>query len=61
MTENELQVEIFARNPSRNFYREHGFREAGPERRHYFTADVYLPTQVLRLVRRQRTAEGLGS
>lgn len=51
MTDNELQVEIFARNPSRDFYRAHGFRESGPEGRHYFTDEVYLPTQVLKLVR----------
>ena len=57
MTENDLQVEIFARNPSRAFYREHGFRESGPEERHYFTDDAYLPTQVLRLVRDQRSAQ----
>ncbi|MFZ0377485.1 MAG: GNAT family N-acetyltransferase [Solirubrobacteraceae bacterium] len=57
MTENDLQVQIFARNPSRAFYREHRFRESGPEDRHYFTDEVYLPTQVLKLVRDQRPAQ----
>jgi GNAT superfamily N-acetyltransferase len=50
-TANPLQVEIFARNPSREFYKRRGFHEAGAEGRADFTDEAYLPTQVLRLDR----------
>ncbi len=50
-TDNTLQVIIFAKNPSREFYKKHGFVEVGREERHYFDRDTYLPTQVLRLNR----------
>ena len=46
-----LQVEIFARNPSRLFYRRHGFREDGQEFKHEFRPGVSLPVQRLLLAR----------
>lgn len=51
-TDEPLQVAIFAHNPSREFYRRHGFEEHGPELLHQFRDGVSLPVQVLRLVRR---------
>lgn len=50
-TNNSLQVEIYARNPSRGFYKAHGFIEVGNETKHYFNDSAYLPVQVLRLIR----------
>jgi len=50
-TTETLEVTIFARNPSREFYRRHGFREHGPELTHEFRTGVSLPTQALRLDR----------
>ena len=47
-TDGPLRIEIFARNPSRAFYRANGFLEDGPEGRHHFSDSVWLPTQVLR-------------
>ena len=46
-----LEVAIFARNPSRAFYRRHEFREHGQEFDHEFRAGVSLPIQCLRLAR----------
>jgi GNAT superfamily N-acetyltransferase len=46
-----LEVAIFARNPSRAFYRRHGFEEHGAEFVHEFRTGVSLPVQVLRLSR----------
>lgn len=46
-----LEVAIFARNPSREFYRRHGFQESGRETIHQFREGVSLPVQVLRLSR----------
>lgn len=53
-TSESLEVIIFARNPSREFYRRHGFREHGPEFEHHFREGVSLPVQRLRLERRRR-------
>ena len=50
-TSEPLEVIIFARNPSREFYRRHGFREHGPEFEHHFREGVSLPVQRLRLER----------
>ncbi len=50
-TDEPLQVDIFARNPSRAFYQRHGFTEAGDEFEHHFRAGVSLPVQRLRLNR----------
>jgi GNAT superfamily N-acetyltransferase len=50
-TTEPLEVAIFARNPSREFYRRHGFLEQGPEFLHEFRDGVGLPVQVLRLPR----------
>lgn len=50
-TEEPLEVAIFARNPSREFYRRHGFEEHGAEFLHEFREGVSLPVQVLRLSR----------
>lgn len=50
-TDEPLEVAIFARNPSRAFYRRHGFRELGQELNHEFRAGVSLPVQRLRLGR----------
>ncbi len=50
-TDNPLQVIIFAKNPSREFYKRHGFVEDDKEERHYFRDGVYLPTQTLKLSR----------
>lgn len=50
-TTNPLQVTIFARNPSRTLYKKFGFVEEGPEARHYFSDNIYLPIQKLVLVR----------
>jgi N-acetylglutamate synthase-like GNAT family acetyltransferase len=50
-TTESLEVAIFARNPSREFYRRHGFREYGPEFEHRFREGVSLPVQRLRLTR----------
>jgi RimJ/RimL family protein N-acetyltransferase len=50
-TDEPLQVDIFARNPSRAFYQRHGFTEAGDEFEHHFRAGVSLPVQRLRLDR----------
>jgi predicted GNAT family N-acyltransferase len=46
-----LEVAIFARNPSREFYRRHGFTEFGEEFDHEFRSGVSLPVQRLRLPR----------
>lgn len=46
-----LEVAIFARNPSREFYRRHGFQEYGAEFEHRFREGVALPVQRLRLTR----------
>lgn len=54
-TEEPLQVDIFARNPSRLFYRRHGFREQGAEFDHEFRPGVSLPVQRLRLARETGT------
>jgi RimJ/RimL family protein N-acetyltransferase len=51
-TSNDLQVTIFARNPSRDFYKRHGFIEAGPETTHEFRPGVTLPVQRLVLHRK---------
>jgi RimJ/RimL family protein N-acetyltransferase len=51
LTEEPLEVAIFARNPSRAFYRSHGFKEHGAEFLHEFRPGVSLPVQVLRLSR----------
>jgi len=48
-SDNPLQVEIYARNPSRDFYKAHGFVEVGEESNHHFTEEAYLPVQTLRL------------
>jgi len=53
-TSESLEVIIFARNPSREFYRRHGFREDGPEFEHHFREGVSLPVQRLRLERGRR-------
>jgi RimJ/RimL family protein N-acetyltransferase len=50
-TAEPLEVAIFARNPSREFYRRHGFSEAGEEFEHRFRDGVSLPVQRLRLSR----------
>ena len=50
-TDEPLEVAIFARNPSREFYRRHGFEEHGPEFLHQFREGISLPVQVLRLSR----------
>lgn len=50
-TTNDLRVTIFAKNPSRSFYKKHGFIEDGEEFKHYFNDEVYLPVQALRLHR----------
>jgi GNAT superfamily N-acetyltransferase len=50
-TTNSLQVIIFAKNPSREFYKRHGFVEEGAEKKHFFDDKVYLPTQKLVLKR----------
>jgi predicted N-acetyltransferase YhbS len=50
-TDEPLEVAIFARNPSRAFYRRHGFSEFGQEFDHEFRAGISLPVQRLRLVR----------
>lgn len=50
-TNNELEVTIFAKNPSRDFYKKHGFKEFGEEFKHYFSDDIYLPAQTLVLNR----------
>jgi GNAT superfamily N-acetyltransferase len=50
-TDNSLQVEIFAKNPSRKFYERHGFIESDSEYQYLLTAGVYLPVQALRLDR----------
>lgn len=50
-TTEPLDVAIFARNPSREFYRRHGFSEHGDEFEHRFRDGVSLPVQRLRLHR----------
>ena len=50
-TDEPLEVVIFARNPSREFYRRHGFHEYGDEFEHHFREGVSLPAQRLRLSR----------
>ncbi len=50
-TDEPLEVAIFARNPSREFYRRHGFSEFGQEFDHEFRAGISLPVQRLRLAR----------
>jgi RimJ/RimL family protein N-acetyltransferase len=50
-TDEPLEVAIFARNPSRAFYRRHGFIEFGEEFEHEFRTGVSLPVQRLRLTR----------
>jgi RimJ/RimL family protein N-acetyltransferase len=50
-TTEPLEVAIFARNPSREFYRRHGFSEYGEEFEHRFRDGVSLPVQRLRLFR----------
>ena len=50
-TDEPLEVVIFARNPSRAFYRRHGFSEFGREFDHEFRAGISLPVQRLRLAR----------
>ena len=50
-TDEPLEVAIFARNPSREFYRRHGFSEFGQEFDHEFRTGVSLPVQRLRLAR----------
>ena len=57
-TEEPPQVDIFARNPRRAFYRRHGFREHGEEFEHEFRADVSLPVQPLRLAREETARSG---
>lgn len=57
-TEEPLQVDIFARNPSRTFYRRHGFRELGAEFDHEFRPGVSLPVQRLRLAREETARYG---
>ena len=54
-TDEPLEVAIFARNPSREFYRRHGFEESGSEFVHWFREGVGLPVQVLRLSRRLKS------
>ena len=54
-TDEPLEVAVFACNPSREFYRRHGFEESGPESIHQFRAGVSLPVQVLRLSRPARS------
>lgn len=51
ITDTPLQVIIFAKNPSREFYKHHGFIEVGVEEKHYFSKDIYLPVQTLKLDR----------
>lgn len=50
-THNDLEVSIFARNPSRTFYKKHGFVEEGKEHLHEFRRGVSLPIQKLVLHR----------
>lgn len=50
-TTNDLQVTIFAKNRSRQLYKQHGFLEDGPETTHTFFEGIYLPVQTLRLKR----------
>lgn len=50
-TTEPLEVAILARNPSREFYRRHGFSEYGEEFEHRFRDVVSLPVQRLRLFR----------
>jgi len=50
-TNEPLEVAIFARNPSRTFYRRHGFTEFEHEFDHQFRTGVSLPVQRLRLAR----------
>lgn len=50
-TTEPLEVAIFARNPSCEFYRRHGFSEHGEEFEHRFRDGVSLPVQRLRLCR----------
>lgn len=54
-TTEPLEVAIFARNPSREFYRRHGFCEFGAEFEHGFRDGVSLPVQRLRLRRVAQT------
>lgn len=56
-THEPLEVSIFAMNPSREFYRRHGFEEHGPEFLHEFRPGVGLPVQVLRLSRSNQATE----
>lgn len=44
-TDEPLQVDIFARNPSRAFSGGHGFRERDEELEHEFRPGVMLPVQ----------------
>jgi hypothetical protein len=50
-TDEPLELFIFARNPSRAFYRRHGLVEDGPEAEHWFREGVSLPVQRLLLAR----------
>lgn len=50
-TASNLEVTIFAKNRSRGLYKKYGFEESGPEEKHYFKDNIYLPVQKLLLKR----------